>query len=121
MATTTPPAPNPPTDDNDARLAVSQILGSDIDHTWTGNWHDTLRTTAARWADTTITVGDRIELTTDIHALNTRHQAGQQGTVQAMDPDGYLTVRMDDGRTAFPHHTEVDPPPAAQPATTPAA
>jgi hypothetical protein len=50
--TTPPPASYQPTDDNDARLAVFQILGSDIDHTWTGNWHQTLRTTAARWTPT---------------------------------------------------------------------
>ncbi|MFD7995491.1 hypothetical protein [Streptomyces mexicanus] len=49
MADTTP-APYQPTDDNDARLAAFQILGSDIDHAWTGDWHNTLRTTAARWA-----------------------------------------------------------------------
>jgi hypothetical protein len=51
MATTTP-APYQPANDDDARLAVFQILGSDIDHTWTGDWHDTLRTTAARWTPT---------------------------------------------------------------------
>lgn len=51
MATTTP-APYQPTDDNDARLAAFQILGSDIDHTWTGDWHTTLAATAARWTPT---------------------------------------------------------------------
>lgn len=52
VATTTP-APYQPTDDNDARLAAWQILGSDIDHAWTGDWHQALQKTAARWAATT--------------------------------------------------------------------
>ncbi|HEY3480879.1 MAG TPA: hypothetical protein VGL02_18455 [Streptomyces sp.] len=44
--TTTPQTPA----DIDQRAAAFQILGSDIDHTWTGNWHDTLAATADRWA-----------------------------------------------------------------------
>jgi hypothetical protein len=52
VATTTPPAPYQPTDDNDARQAVFQILGSDIDHAFTGDWHHTLQQTAAAWTPT---------------------------------------------------------------------
>ncbi|MFF3019721.1 hypothetical protein [Streptomyces sp. NPDC057939] len=51
--------------------------------------------------------GDRITLTNDIEALGTRHSAGEQGTVEAMHTGGYLTVRMDDGRTNFPSQDEV--------------
>ncbi|MFJ4633586.1 hypothetical protein [Streptomyces sp. NPDC088847] len=51
--------------------------------------------------------GDRITLTTDIEALGTRHQAGDQGTVEGVHTDGHLTVRMDDGRRNFPTHDEV--------------
>jgi len=54
-------------------------------------------------------VGDRIELTVTVEALGTRHQAGDRGTVQGSDPDGYLIARMDDGRTAFPRHDETEP------------
>ncbi|MEV4975538.1 hypothetical protein [Streptomyces scopuliridis] len=52
MDTPSTPAPYQPTDDNDARLRVFQIIGSDIDApaAFTGNWHDALKTTAARWA-----------------------------------------------------------------------
>ena len=51
MATTLPtPGPQQPLTDDEARLAAFQILGSDIEHTWTGNWHQTLQQTAARWA-----------------------------------------------------------------------
>lgn len=57
MATTTPdPAPYEPADDNDARLAVFQIIGSDIydgaPAAFTGDWHNALKTTAARWTPT---------------------------------------------------------------------
>lgn len=51
--TTTPPAPYQPADDNDARQAVFQILGSDIDHAFTGDWHQTLRNAADQWANPT--------------------------------------------------------------------
>lgn len=52
MATTTPAAPYQPTDDNDARLAAFQILGSDITtpQTWNGDWHEALRTASALWS-----------------------------------------------------------------------
>lgn len=50
--TTTTPGPYQPADDADARLAVFQICGSDIDHAFTGDWHQTLQQTAARWAPT---------------------------------------------------------------------
>lgn len=53
MATTIPtPGPQQPLTDTQARLLAEQILGSDIDHTWTGDWHQTLRTAAARWTPT---------------------------------------------------------------------
>ncbi|CAK7288656.1 hypothetical protein [Streptomyces misionensis] len=44
------PTTQQPTTDN--RLLAEQILGTDIDHAWTGDWHQTLRETAARWATT---------------------------------------------------------------------
>lgn len=53
MATTTPaPGPQTPVTDDQARLLAEQIIGSDIDHAWTGDWHQTLKDTAARWATT---------------------------------------------------------------------
>lgn len=53
MATTLPaPGPQQPIDDDEARLAVFQIVGSDIDHAWTGDWHHTLQTAAKRWTPT---------------------------------------------------------------------
>lgn len=60
--------------------------------------------------------GTRIELTTDVHALGTRHHAGDQGTVTGYDAmDGSLTVRMDDGRPQFPRTDEARAlPPAEQ-------
>ncbi|MFI5945561.1 hypothetical protein ACIBCB_35690 [Streptomyces uncialis] len=51
--------------------------------------------------------GRRITLTTDVEALGTRHRAGDQGDVEEMHADGHLTVRMDDGRRAFPTEDEV--------------
>jgi hypothetical protein len=57
--------------------------------------------------------GQRVQLTTDIEAVGTRHQAGEQGTVHSSDrTDGYLIVRMDDGRTNFPHTSETRTLPA---------
>lgn len=53
--------------------------------------------------------GNRIELTTDVTALGHTHQAGDRGTVQELHSDGYLTVRMDDGRPQFPHAEETRP------------
>ncbi|MCX4911824.1 hypothetical protein [Streptomyces sp. NBC_00878] len=41
------PAPQPVTDD-EARMRAFQIVGSDIDHTWTGDWHEALKTFAAK-------------------------------------------------------------------------
>jgi hypothetical protein len=39
--------------DDEARMRVFQIIGSDINATaWTGDWHHALKTTAARWAPT---------------------------------------------------------------------
>lgn len=51
--------------------------------------------------------GDRIELTTDVEALGTRHHTGDQGTVREVHVGGHLTVRMDDGRPQFPRTDEV--------------
>lgn len=56
-----------------------------------------------------MTIGDRIELTADVTALGHTHHQGDKGTIQGSDPDGYLTTRMDNGRTTFPHHTETKP------------
>ena len=53
--------------------------------------------------------GDRIELTADIEALGHKHQAGDKGTVQEIHTGGYLTARMDNGRTNFPHTNETKP------------
>ena len=50
MTATTATGPQQPITDDEARLAVFQIIGSDIDHAWTGDWHKTLRDTAARWS-----------------------------------------------------------------------
>ncbi|MFE1576247.1 hypothetical protein [Streptomyces fradiae] len=54
-------------------------------------------------------VGSRIELTATVTALGHTAHVGEQGTVQGSDPDGYLIVRMDNGRTTFPHVGEVEP------------
>ncbi|MFB7341229.1 hypothetical protein ACFRFJ_28275 [Streptomyces hydrogenans] len=51
--------------------------------------------------------GTRITLTTTVEALGNRHRAGEQGKVEETHTDGYLTVRMDDGRHNFPHRDEV--------------
>ncbi|MEU1134132.1 hypothetical protein ABZ383_30465 [Streptomyces sp. NPDC005900] len=49
--TTPPPAPYQPTSDDDARLHLAQIIGSNLDTpVWTGDWHETLRDTAARYS-----------------------------------------------------------------------
>lgn len=44
-------APQPATDD-EARMRASQIIGPDIDHAWTGNWHQTLQAASAHWTPT---------------------------------------------------------------------
>jgi len=54
-----------------------------------------------------MTIGSRIQLTQQVESLGTTHHPGDQGTVQGSDPDGYLIVRMDDGRT----QDEVTSPP----------
>lgn len=41
------PAPQPATDD-EARMRAFQIVGSDIDQTWTGDWHKALKKFAAQ-------------------------------------------------------------------------
>jgi hypothetical protein len=50
------PAPAPqPTTDAEARMRVFQIIGSDIPpgtSAYTGDWHQALKTTAARWTPT---------------------------------------------------------------------
>ncbi|MFD7615788.1 hypothetical protein [Streptomyces sp. NPDC059802] len=57
MAATTPS--QPVTDDAEARMRVFQIIGSDIypdaPAAFTGDWHQALKTTAARWAKTPTT------------------------------------------------------------------
>ncbi|MEU9849235.1 hypothetical protein [Streptomyces sp. NPDC047985] len=54
MATTTTTPSQPAIDDTEARMRVFQIIGSDIypdaPAAFTGDWHEALRTTAARWA-----------------------------------------------------------------------
>ncbi|MFF7764255.1 hypothetical protein [Streptomyces griseorubiginosus] len=51
---TTPNPPQPQTE-NEARELVFQIIGSDLGApaAYTGNWHQALKNTAARWADDT--------------------------------------------------------------------
>jgi hypothetical protein len=56
-----------------------------------------------------ISVNDRVELTTDVHALGVTHRRGARGTVRKVHAGGYLTVRMSDGRVQFPHRDEVAP------------
>lgn len=51
--------------------------------------------------------GTRVTLTTDMESLGRRHRAGEQGTVEGVHAGGHLTVRMDDGRPAFPTTDEV--------------
>ncbi|MER5277788.1 hypothetical protein ABT025_18795 [Streptomyces sp. NPDC002809] len=55
MATQTTTPAQPVTDDAEARMRVFQIIGSDIDApaAYTGDWHQALKTTAARWAGDT--------------------------------------------------------------------
>lgn len=51
--TTQTPAPYQPANDDDARIHLAQIVGSDLNiNVWTGDWHDTLRTIAVRWTPT---------------------------------------------------------------------
>lgn len=52
--------------------------------------------------------GEKVELTVDVDSLGTRHRAGDRGEVTGVHADGYLTVRMDDGRAQFPRAGEVD-------------
>lgn len=53
MTTTTPaPGPQQPISDDEARLAAAQILGIDVDHAWTGDWHQALKDASARWTPT---------------------------------------------------------------------
>lgn len=63
MATTTP-GPQKPITDQEARMRVFQIIGSDIYYdapaAFTGDWHQALQKTADRWAATP---------TTDDHGL----------------------------------------------------
>lgn len=50
---TTLPAPYQPVSDDDARIHLAQIVGSDLDTpVWTGDWHQALRAAAARWTAT---------------------------------------------------------------------
>lgn len=52
---------------------------------------------------------DRIELTAEVTALGHTHHEGDHGVVQEVHTGGLLTVRMDDGRTQFPHTNETKP------------
>ena len=62
---------------------------------------------------TTYKVGDRIQLTTDIHCMLTRHKTGEQGQVRNVAPwGGLLRLRMDDGRPQFAHPDEITRVPA---------
>ncbi|WP_327260013.1 hypothetical protein [Streptomyces sp. NBC_01240] len=58
MAATTT-TPSQPVTDAEARMRVFQIIGSDIypdaPSAFTGDWHQALKTTAARWAKTPAT------------------------------------------------------------------
>jgi hypothetical protein len=57
-------------------------------------------------------VGDRIQLTTDIRYLFSRHTKGAHGVIRKTSPWGGLhTLRMDDGRTQFAHTHEITPSP----------
>lgn len=48
----TTPAPYQPTSDDDARLHLDQIIGSDlsIDGIWTGDWHTALHAVDAHYS-----------------------------------------------------------------------
>lgn len=54
-------------------------------------------------------VGQRIQLTTDVHTLGHTHHAGEQGTIRKFGAGQPLQILMDDGRTQFPLPTEVQP------------
>ncbi|MFI7008906.1 hypothetical protein [Streptomyces sp. NPDC050145] len=54
-----------------------------------------------------ITVGDRVELAADVHALGVTHRRGARGIVREVHTGGHLTLRMSDGRVQFPHRDEV--------------
>ncbi|MCL8016867.1 hypothetical protein [Streptomyces sp. AS02] len=56
-------------------------------------------------------IGDRIELTTDIHSLlTTSHKTGDRGVIRKTGPGGSLYwLRMDDGRTQFARADEIKP------------
>lgn len=53
-------------------------------------------------------IGQHIELTAQVSALGHTAYPGDQGVVKGIHTDGLLTVRMDNGRTQFPHRDEVD-------------
>jgi hypothetical protein len=54
VATTIPtPGPQQPISDAEARMRVFQTIGSDIDGTWSGDWHQALKTASARWTQPT--------------------------------------------------------------------
>ncbi|NUS25050.1 MAG: hypothetical protein HOV92_12620 [Streptomyces sp.] len=62
-------------------------------------------------------VGDRVQLTVDIHSIHTDHKKGDQGRIRSFGPCGHLlTLLMDDGRTQFAYDHETTP--ANRPATT---
>lgn len=45
------PAPYQPTSDDDARLHLAQIVGSDLNTSvWHGDWHQTVRAVSTRYS-----------------------------------------------------------------------
>jgi hypothetical protein len=51
--------------------------------------------------------GQRIQLTVRVEALGVTANPGDKGTVEGVGSDGYLTVRLDNGRRTYPHTDEV--------------
>jgi hypothetical protein len=53
--------------------------------------------------------GQRVQITKRITALGVTSRPGEKGTVKGTDPDGNLTLRMDNGRPQFAAKNEVTP------------
>jgi hypothetical protein len=73
MATNTTAPSQPVNNDAEARMRVFQIIGSDIydgaPAAFTGDWHQALKTTAARWASEAPEYTWRTRLTFQAHGL----------------------------------------------------
>ncbi|MFB7222447.1 hypothetical protein [Streptomyces sp. NPDC056227] len=73
MATKTTAPSQPVNNDAEARMRVFQIIGSDIypdaPAAFTGDWHQALKTTAARWAGNIPEHTWRTRLTFQAHAV----------------------------------------------------